>query len=140
MLLTRSFRCVVLFVPLSVERPDLDLTAVSVFTSTAINNLYGSPPSIDFYVSGRKVGEPVVAAETALLAANKDIVSFPVAASAVVPVYNLPGVDRTIPLLITRQVRNTGAHHKHASSSLLKPLAVWGLTIVSLSVVCFLSR
>lgn len=94
----------------SVERPDLDLTATTVPVIEAITNLYGYPATIDFYVASRRVGEPVVAAETALLAANKDIVSFPVAASAVVPVYNLPGVPKAIPLLLTRQVRHSEKH------------------------------
>ena len=72
---------------------------------TAIANLYGYPATIDFYVGARRVNEPPLPEETALMAGNKDIVSFPIAASAVVPIYNLPGLDKNIPLLLTRQVR-----------------------------------
>ena len=95
------------FLLLSVDRPDLDLTAVATTLTQGITNLYGSPPSIDFYVAGQSVTSSPSAALKALMAANTDIVSFPIAASAVVPIYNLPSLASSTPLLLSRPVRTT---------------------------------
>ena len=86
-----------------------------------IRRLYGAQ-SIDFFVAGRVPGVPVVAALTSVINGNKDIVSFPLAASAVVPIYNLPSLDRNIPLLLSRQVssfsicRQTNQEERHTKA------------------------
>jgi len=87
----------------SVERPDIRIESASATHGDMIRRLYGAQ-SIDFFVAGRVPGVPVVAALTSVINGNKDIVSFPLAASAVVPIYNLPSLDRNIPLLLSRQV------------------------------------
>jgi len=87
----------------AVQRPDLTLTDVDVRSWEGIANLYGVPPSADYLVLGARMPEdnfdPSI---VPLITANTDITSFPVAAGALVPVYNLPEVS--VPLLLSRQV------------------------------------
>lgn len=85
------------------ERPDLSLTATAVTNHAGLVNLYGSPPSSDYFITSWKPGYPVYPGEAALLAGNKDIVSFPIAATATVPVYNIPGIASN-DLLLSRLV------------------------------------
>jgi hypothetical protein len=94
---------------LSVERPDLTLTAAAVSNHQGIINLFGSPPAADYFVTAWKLGYPTYPGEAALLAGNQDIVSFPVAATATVPVYNLPELSASVPLLLNRQVKRRAA-------------------------------
>lgn len=86
----------------SVQRPDLTLDAVAVTNVEGVVNLYSTPATSDYYVAGRLPWDNPTAQEVPLLNANTDIVSFPVAASALVPVYNVPEIGTTIPLLLSR--------------------------------------
>ena len=89
------------------ERPDIRIESRTASHISMVNNLYGGNPVTDFFVAARLPSLPVVPSLTSIIYANKDIISFPIAASAVVPIYNLPSLDRSVPLLLSRQVRQT---------------------------------
>lgn len=86
------------------ERPDIRIEARTANHITMVSNLYSNNPTTDFFVAARLPSLPVVPALTSVINANKDIISFPLAASAVVPIYNLPSLDRAVPLLLSRTV------------------------------------
>lgn len=87
------------------ERPDIRIESRTASHISMVNNLYGGNPVTDFFIAARLPSLPIVPSLTSIINGNKDIISFPIAASAVVPIYNLPTLDRSVPLLLSRQVR-----------------------------------